>query len=535
MPSRHAIALWLTPIVGAVIWIGTYAVARIVPGASRVSWALNGDALNNLVEARLILTGHGLAIGSSGNPVPLPASLLAFALAPGRSAIPTADLALREFATFALVWMLLIAATCLLTGAVVGSMMPSGRPGLVALASGSGSLLPLTWYVTGLPVQWSYLNANVAIPLALGAWLVFLGARRRPLVAFFVLTGFITLTLATWSPLVVIPVSLAIVILVRERARFRMLSGVSAVAFALSFAQCIAWLGLITAPTFGSQNDQLGNPSNGFPSVWPAAVATLVVLLACAALLRRRQHGPEFAGVIALAAAALAATGTLVYFAARQTDPWGAYYPKKLAWMLSVIVGVIALSFLLRLLVERVRPGRAVVVLVSTVGVTLAIAAGLPAGSWPETLVRQPTVRILAGAVWHTGDAAVAEIARLSKPGHPGLLWQSDDPDEAFINSHAPVVDTGYIAGEPQLNRLTFGINATYRTTGTYDNSNIGTLCKFVRLMHPTPTVYTANPKLESQLRSACPSSRPRFVVKPNAKPYVAKPTGPHWATDGLN
>ena len=91
-PSRHSIALWVPPGLGALGWIGTLVTAQFVPGAARLSWAMNGDGFNNIFYGNVIVSAHGLAIGQSENPVPLPASLLAIAMSPGRASIADQNL-----------------------------------------------------------------------------------------------------------------------------------------------------------------------------------------------------------------------------------------------------------------------------------------------------------------------------------------------------------------------------------------------------------------------------------------------------------
>lgn len=513
-PGRHAVALWVSPVLGALGWIGTLVAAQFVPGAARLSWAMNGDGFNNLFYGNVILSARGLAIGQAENPVPLPASLLALAMSPGRPTIADRNLLAHDLASFTVVWTLILAATCILTGAVVASAIPKRHPQLVAGASALGSLLPLTWYATGLPVQWGYFNANVVLPVLLATWLAFLASRRFPVTALVVLCGLATLVLATWAPLVLVPGALGIVILVRHWKLIRSLHGSAALVLVLGAAQVLAWVGIVTVPTFLSQGGAFEIPGHGFPSAWPVVPFLLVALVALSSFVRRRTSLPVMSGVIAITCSTIAAAGMLLYLDHGQGDPWSAYYPTKLAWIISVFLVMVVLSIAVATVVA-LAPGRGTSVagIATVTGAVLLACAAIPFDSWSETVVRQPMTRILSGSIWHTGDRAANQILTLSDPRAPGVLWQSGDPDEAMIDFWVLVTRGGDFAGDPEIRSIAFVAYREYRATGTFDDSDVGPLCRIMTLMKPTPTVHTANPALEAEMRGTCPEVTARVLV----------------------
>ena len=513
-PGRHAVALWVSPVLGALGWIGTLVAAQFVPGAARLSWAMNGDGFNNLFYGNVILTARGLAIGQAENPVPLPASLLALAMSPGRPIIADRNLLAHDLASFTIVWTLILAVTCILTGAVVASAIPTRYPREVAVASALGSLLPLTWYATGLPVQWGYFNANVVLPILLATWLVFLASRRFPVIALVVLSGLTTLVLATWAPLVLVPGALGIVILVRNWKLIRSLHGSAALVLVLGAAQVLAWVGIVTVPTFLSQGSAFEIPGHGFPTAWPAVPWLLVALVALSFFVRRSTSLPVMPGVIAIACSTIAAAGMLLYLDHGQGNAWSAYYPTKLAWIISVFLVMVVLSLAVATVVA-LAPGRVTSVagIATVTGAVLLACAAIPFDTWSETVVRQPMARILSGSIWHTGDRAANQVLTLSDPRAPGVLWQSGDPDEAMIDFWVLVTRGGDLAGDPELRSIAFVAYREYRATGTFDDSDVGPLCQIVTLMKPTPTVHTANPSLEAELRETCPAVTARVLL----------------------
>ncbi|MES2092789.1 MAG: hypothetical protein V4531_03120 [Actinomycetota bacterium] len=513
-PGRQAIALWASPLLGALGWIGTLVAAQFVPGAARLSWVMNGDGFNNIFYGNVILSARGLAIGQSENPVPLPASLLALAMAPGRSAVADQNLLAHDLASFTVVWTVVFAATCILTGVVVASAIPQRNPRAVAVASALGSLLPLTWYMAGLPAQWGYFNASIVLPILLAAWLAFLASRRFPVAALVVLSGLTTLVLATWAPLVLVPGALGIAILARDWKRIRSLTGPAALALVLSAAQVLAWVGIVTVPTFLLQGDALQTPGHGFPSSWPAIPLVFVALVALAIVMRRRTSLPLLPGVIAIGFSSAAASGLLIFLDRGQGDPWTAYYPTKLAWILSVFLFVVALSLAVAAVAALAAVRRFRIAGVATVSVAVLLGfAIIPIDGWSATVVRQPMVRILSGAIWHTGDRAADRILALSDPRGPGILWRSGNSDEAMIDFWVLVTRGGDYFGDAELRAIAFAAYREYRATGTFDDSKVGPLCRILTLMRPTPTVETASSTLESELRASCPSVTARVVV----------------------
>jgi hypothetical protein len=533
-PGRYAVALWCPALAGAVVWALTAILAQLIPGASRFGWVMNGDALNNLWYAGVIQHSNGLAIGATQNPVPLPAALISVALGTGApTSASAATLLTHELAALLVTWVVLLAATCISMGVVVASAVDGRRTGTVALASALGSLLPLTWFVSGLTVQWGYFNLSVLLPTLLAGWLVFLTSTRHPVVAFICLTGLATLTLATWTPAVVLPGALALVLLVRNRAAFRGLARSHAIATFLGVAQVVVWIGIVTIPTYLAQGSALEIPGVGFPPTW-WGLLVLAALLVCALLLLRGHTSlPITSGATAILVAGAIASAALLYLASDQPDVFGAYYPKKLAWILLVLTGTIALSFAIAIVAERVRTlPRAIIAVVMCL--VLLAAAALPIGGWPETLERQPTARILGDHVRHDGEQDVTDILALTNARHPNILWQSGNPDEPVINEYLLVANGGFVRGDRALMTLVASQYFIYRATGRYSDADVSTLCAMIRRVQPMPTVRTASPTLAAQLHATCPTAKATVRIDTSLRGPRPATTGLTWQVDGI-
>ncbi|HEY5231788.1 MAG TPA: hypothetical protein VIJ11_12970 [Galbitalea sp.] len=534
-PGRYAIALWCAPLLGAVAWIGTVLAAQVVPGMSRFGWAMNGDALNNLYFASLVARENGIALNTA-NPVPLPAAIIAAGLGAGVPASASASDALaHQLEALTLVWVLLLAAFCVAIGVVAAALIPRTMTRTVAMIGALASLLPLTWFVAGLTIQWGYFNVDVVVPIALGAWLIYLWSDRHPVAALVFLIGFALLAFAAWTPIAILVVVLGVVLFVRRFREFRAipLRYVIPVLVACALGLIIVFR-LVDFPVALATNGSLsasGNGYAGFVNLW-WSVPILVVLVAASALLvRGRTTLPTGSAAIAILVGGALTTALLVYLASGgSADFFAGYYPKKFAWILLVLFGAIALSFVAGAFAGRVRPSLiAILVVLAIFG-----AAILPQGTWPEVLQRQPIVRIAGDYVRHDGEATVREILKLTSATHSTVLWQSGDPDEPIVNEWLLLSHGGLAAGNA---KLIFAVGTPYffyRLSGRYVDRDITKLCKVLPLLHGKPVVVTANASLQAELRATCPGTPVTVRVTTTLIGTEPSETGENWQSDGI-
>ncbi len=432
-PSRATLARWLPASIGGLTWMVTMAITRLVPGAAVLSWAMNGDGSNHIHLARALAANHGFT-ASFGNSVPLTDVLLAVASWPGRAQTPASGLLEHDLIALGALWSLAIAATGLLLGLVTSSQLEGKRPLIVGIGAGAGSLLVLTFFVTGLPIDSGYLNVHVALPFALASWLVFLKSRRAPVLATVLLFGLLFVLLTVWTPLVVLPASLIAMLGLRNWSSVRGAKPRSAIIVGAGAALPIAYLVLVSLPALQVTGDALTTAGHGFPFTGWILLVALMVAIVCAVLLRHLEPS-VLEGVIAIAVASMAGYAFLLYETFASSEPWLSYYPTKFMWMITVVFGAIALAVLLRVIVERVPGNRATIAAVAAAGALALVLGSLgPAPARDHYVVEQPLLRILSGDTWHTGESAVAVILAANRVDGSVVLWNSGDPDEAFIN-----------------------------------------------------------------------------------------------------
>jgi hypothetical protein len=512
-PSAAALALWVPAMLGAVVWIASRLIAQFVPGAARLSWSMEGDTTNNLLFARRIVADHGILLGGAENPVPLPVGVLALPLSLERLVTPADQLLRTDIAVFGWVWTLVIAVGCVAMGAAVASCAPPSRPRIVAIASAAGSLLPLTWLISGLPIDFGFFNVPFAIPILMACWLLFLGAERSPLASLVSLLAAATLLLLIWTPGLLIPVFLGIVIAVSDRRRLlRLRAHAYAVPLGL-VAMFVIVLLTLTLPAFAAQSTSFDAGGMGYPSTWllVAPIAAGGVLIV--ALLRTRTSLPVFTGFVAVVLGCYAGVGLLLFISRDHFDPWTSYYPVKFAWLSTVVLLPIVLSLAISLLSTLRSPAVAAstVVVASTLTLALAGFAPVPTPIGYET--RQPIDRMLGGHVWNTGDKAVETILEMSQRDELALLWRSKSPDEAMINYWVIDAFGGHLEGDETLRRFSFSDYSAFRQFNAHRPDSTNDLCDILRDPSATLTVYTDDKDLEASLPDWCAGGTATFVL----------------------
>ncbi|CAN5213146.1 hypothetical protein BH11ACT4_BH11ACT4_02120 [soil metagenome] len=486
---RRAALAWLPPLLGPAIWATAMLATVVLPSASRFSWVMAGDSANNILFARETTYNDGIQLGADSNPVPLPAALIAIAMSAGRAATPAPDLLRHDIAAFALVWGIMIALTCYLAGAAAAAAVDPARRWIVVVAGAGASLIPLSWFVTGYPIEYGFFNAHVALPIVFASWIAAVGATRNPAIALSSLLAACTLMLAVWGPLVLVPLLLAVVVVVRYRRDLLLLRGRALVVPALALAQLGAFGLVATLPSLLAQGGFLAGVGGiiPFPRILVFAAIVGSGLIAGLAIWRKRAlAGPALAAVVL---AAVLGIGVLLFISRAQPSPW-TYYPTKLAWLMTIVLGVLALGTLVGV-VAQVRKAVFAVVAVGLVVVTLGAlyyaARSVPGYPWSD-----PIPRVLTDD-FGAGDNAAERIFAYSDPVHPHLLWHSGDPLEGTINFWLLQMRADSTKEHEDLRVYAYGHGDT-----------IDDLCAIVRAMGGDVVVDTADSALPAAVADTC-------------------------------
>ena len=493
LPACSLLLPWLAAGLGGIVWLGAVALAFALPGADPLSWAMSGDGANNLQHARNNLLDDGINPGR-GITVPLVSALLGVAMSLGRPESGDSALLAHDLVALSTFFALALAIASTLIGMVAASLLPRGR----ALAAGAASLLGCTWLVAGLPIDSGYLNGPISIALLLLAWLAFLDSERAPIFSLSLQLGVAILVMSTWSPLLVVSLALLIATLMRSWVVVRVLRGRAAIPVVVAIAAILAITAVTLAPAFIGDSSVFATPGHGFP-VTVGILGGASVLAVVLAARRRREHPRQFDGVIALVAASIAGTAALLALASGTTDPFGAYYPAKLGWMLSVLLCTVALSLVLAAVSRRV-------VTIVTIAAAILLASVGPAPVREYNAVLPPLARILGGEVWHDGDHSAAVI--IDHVGENAILWDSGEPDEAYINYWLVALGPNQTLSSSAIDGY-----RELRDTGSFTPPALDQLCLLLPVLGAGGTVYTSSAGSADRVREACNS--PETTVAP--------------------
>ena len=471
--------------------------AGVVPGSTRLAWVMRGDSANNLLFAREILHRGSIAIGPGENPVPLPSALIALVADPGRAGVQPGALLEHDLAAFAVLWSGLIALTCALSAIVAGFLVTTlgGRVPAVVVASIAAGLLPMSWVFTGTAMESGFFNTHVAVVLLLATLLIGLGTGVSPLRALASLVVAGVLTLAVWSPFVLVPMALAAVVLGTSWRQLRASTISDRVVLAVVALVAVADTTFVVVPGVLTLGMYLGGRGRTHKNTREVlillAIGCVVLVMLAVGTLRSRLVGI----VIALVASFLLGQVALL---AVSGFAW-TYYPLKFSWLASLVLMVVATGLAVAVVARLLARVRAP----WFVGAITAVAIGIVAAVWlipsvviPTTLI-DPAQSILTGSSLGEGDTVANEILRLATPVHANLLWNSGDEFEVEINFLILQMWAGEITSEPPLRVVAYG---------TVDKELPSELCRVATLMGGDVAVVTADESLTDAIAVECPS-----------------------------
>ncbi|QEE60852.1 hypothetical protein FVA74_04110 [Salinibacterium sp. dk2585] len=496
-PRRTTVVTWAPAALGGAFWIALSLVSAQLPGASRLALVVHGDSANNVLFARRVLSDNGIAAGPEENPVPLPAALLALALAPGRSAIEPGELLRHDLTAFTGVWAMVIAGVCLLAGVLAAAITSRAGGGdlTVAAVGAVVSFVPLSWIVTGYPLEFGFFNAHIALLVVLAAFAGYLVEERSPAHSLALLCLTATLLLTVWSPFVLLPAALALVVFLRHRRTLPSVRGWSAVFLLGSFAQLMLYGLLVVLPSFLALSGFLSAPggAHSVPRWILGAVIICTIVLAIAAF--RSPRHPVVFGVVAVSGGGLLGLALLLFISRNEPTPW-TYYPLKYMWLITVVMLLLSLGVVAAAIVHRIgrRPFR-IVALLAAATLLFAFVDWVPKPTTREPQAG-PVVKLLRGEFLGHGDEVVDEITRLADPGQSHVLWRSGSAHEGTINFWLMQMWADSLEGDNELR------NAAY---GLYDINQVADLCRIIDLMDGGTIVHSADAGLGAELAGACP------------------------------
>ncbi|WP_345801872.1 hypothetical protein AAIB33_01855 [Microbacterium sp. AZCO] len=477
---------------GGILWCAVLAVAWILPGASPVSWAMSGDAANNILFARRVLEDNGIAVGAGQNPVPLTSSLIALFMLPGHSFVaPSVE---SDILALAQMWSVGIVAASFVSGALVLSLVRRRGP-LTYLGVAIGSVLPLSWLALAGSLALGFVNFQLTIALLIGCLLALSRSREGLLTSLVMVAMSLTLVLAVWAPLAGIPGLALVLFLFLHRREVLALRGWRAGVAIAAILQTVAFFVALSLPSFLTQGGALSDAQGAVMSFSRWLLLISAAMAITLGLLYSKVAGG--AGGIRILIATLGGGGAglllLLWMRRNEADLWG-YYQMKFLWLFLVILLIVAVAFGMALASWLEPRGFRsavlfVAVLVAAAGVGGVAQVTVPSYNQNPQVMRDPLARIVTGDFFSaSGDHVFDRVVAMADAESPSVLWRSGDPDEGGIMFWVLQM------AATDVDDLPIRTLAYYRDSTTVDD-----LCELGRLMGPGLEVITADPGLADQ------------------------------------
>ena len=495
LPSARAwwlaLAAGALPALVAVLFCGL----PLLRDGHALSWAMQNDAVWNLVLSRFLITDAGLIPSLHPNVSPLVSVMLAAAMATGRPGTDAPGLLQHDIAAMAGVFAATTVVTAFLAGLVAGQLVRGRHPVLRSIAAVLGSALILSWFVAGFSFQFGFYNVMPTLACLFAAWLAWRGAGTTPVAAIGVLLLAATALLALWAFLAIIPLALAGVAGLRWLLSRPWRTGVSWIAWAalaVCALQLVVYVLLFSVPDLRREQGALAQGGSMAP-VTPAllyVLAGIAIALAAVGFTTpgRRSH---LLGVLAIVVPSVAVYVFLASNVGADQYAWG-YYPAKLVWFIGILLLVLSLGLALDALAAATL----------TVWRRVAAVAGvLPKPPTFGALV--PYADILHGQGVASGDAVLPTIFALKDPSQAHTMlagyfdWRADGFADLWLlgasatSTSDPIRPFGYSlrADDPQQ------------------------VCSALDAWGPQAEIRTRDAGLEARLRELCPDADPRVVV----------------------
>lgn len=501
-----AVAAGALPAVVAVLFCGL----TLLRNGHALSWAMQNDAVWNLVSSRFLIADGGLITGLHSQPSPLVSVLIAAGMAPGRPAADAPGLLQHDVAAMAGVLAATTVVAAFLAGLVAAELVGRRHTVFRSIAAVFGSALILSWFVAGFSFQFGFYNAMPTVACLFAAWLAWRGAQRTPVAGIAVLLVSATALLGLWAFLAALPVVLAGVAGVRWLLTLRWTRGLPRgvhwtgwAALAVAALQLLVYVVAFSLPDLRREQGALAQGGSMAP-VTPALLFVLagVALAVTAATAGSPERRGDLLGVLGVIVPAFAVYAFLAANVGPDQYAWG-YYPAKLVWFLGILLLVLLAGLALdRLASTSLGAWRRVA---ATAGVLLAVVATaasvLPKPPTLGALV--PYTDILHGRGVASGDAVLPTLFALPDPTQSRTMlagyfdWRADGFADLWL------------------------LGASAKTTSDpirpYGYSLItddrGQVCKALKAWGPGVTVRTRDAGLPAELERLCPDAGAHVVV----------------------
>ncbi|WP_308796722.1 hypothetical protein [Agromyces silvae] len=494
-----SIGVLSVPVLSLFYWVGALGWGSQM----RVGWILANDAVWNTMAARFIVVDGGIDPAAHPNPAPSTAALAASWMIPGRDA--AAEMLRHDVAREAQLVLLVTLAAAVLAGLVAARSVRAAHPVVRVLAGVTGSAFVLGWYVLGFTAELGFLNAPIAVILLLACWVCWTDAPRSPILAAAGLLVAATLLLATWAPVVLVPLALGAMALPVFWQALVARRALAIAVFVVGIAQLVVYGVVVTLGDLRTTGGALA-ADGAAPPVEPRDVALVVALALVTTVLvllrRARTLGlrRDAVGVLALLGAGGVGGGYLVLQRLGAGLGWWGYYPAKFAWLLCVLLLIVVLGLLLAVASAARSPRRVALASIAALAlVGLVVSGSLPLGG----IRRVPAAVALATDAEYAkrGDAADRLFAIADGGPTIAVRLTGDPASDALLN--AWLLQAHSEDSSDPVRAYAYGLD-------TFDATSV---CDAMQLWGGGVRLVTGDPLLADELGAVCPDAGYEVVV----------------------
>lgn len=389
-------------------------------------FATSGDSANVLLFFLEQQVQLGIKPGISSYPVPMVSSILELGIPSGAIQLPARYL----MESFASSWILLLVLNTILVGQFVSNRISNQTGRNKIVSSGAASFVPLSWIFAGYPMDYGFINAQVALAVIFAMMISldsdFITDSRK----FSILVSSGLLLLATWAPLVLFPIGLLFYwfskskfgnLVADIRAR-PLLPIVSVVLF-------VCYTAFFVVPNLIHKFGLLSLPGAIFPipSLVYVTFALLLGLLICLKI-GSAQTNASLYGVVLIGVGVIGSA-----FLAKGYDwNFSGYYPAKFLWLVSLVGIVVMISILFEHLSVRRSFFRSW--LSVSISLFLVIASLVPFEFLPGYKSVPALGQVLGDSRSIKNPNSILKISTFAEQRMVPFYWKTNSPDESFIN-----------------------------------------------------------------------------------------------------
>lgn len=482
--------------------IGTLYVPVRTRHGSGPSWAMWGDAVNNIVIARFMIHDGGLNSFTNPQSSPLTSALIALSAAVGRSRVEPDDLLRHDVVAASSLWLLMILTVAVLAALVGWRMSLGGRSWIRIIGSLGLAVFTTSWYFLGVAFEFGFYNSTLGLIGLLSAWLAWLTVRNNPRISLATLIAAAIMMLATWAPLAVIPIGLAALVLVWFAPwlpifsyRFRSdrvgqpLGWATWLLFALPVP---AYFLIFSLPDLRRQGYALASP--GAIIALPQRHVALVIFFVVATALiyaAANNRWYEFIGLTTVLAFSALGLGFLMYQRISAGESRWGYFPIKMAWTLLCLLLVIAVSYIGSVIAN---PGRRW---------AQALVLTLVTGWVISSLMNQVSPPWFWGRTWPLADIAT-NSNNSSRPYLANQVFDLADPNEHTLVARLGDQRADWLANFWLILQHTQTFREPIRQFSQLDATDVATVCQAMDTWDVRVRVVTADPQFVTELDSQC-------------------------------